>query len=201
MITSTKPGLTKAQVATYWRSFTAAATAQGIPADERDAYRHTVMLDACGCDSIKQLNRVDDFDKVMYRFALDAGDYGLAAHYTIGDARRVGRLVELCAHQLMQCQGTEPKHAQEYVAGIIEQANYLVRRDGPVTWLDLSPTETHSLFQMLDTARRRLLERAGWIKNLKFKAGAKYALRSDGTIVQTADKQPPAEYFKVNILA
>ena len=52
-------GLTKPQIAAYFRAACAAARALGEPLD---AYRKRVMKEVCNATSIKQLNRTNDFD-------------------------------------------------------------------------------------------------------------------------------------------
>lgn len=194
-------GLTSGQTALFWRIFSQSCAAQGIPANERETYRKKLMLDLCNKESMSELNRTGDLDKLLLQLALDSGDYELAARYTIGEELRLAKLVEVVARQLMQCQGRELPAAAAYVAGLCEQAGYPTRQVGPTYWLDLSAGQIHALFMALDTHRRRLLERGGWHRNLKFKFGAAYALRADGSIDLTALIPPPENYIQVNIIA
>jgi hypothetical protein len=110
MKTYSRTGLTGKQVASFWHAFSASCNAQGIPADGREAYRHGVMLDETGKEHMAQLNRTADYDKIMLRLALDAQDYETAARYTTGDERRLAKMVEVTAAQIMQCQGTDPEY-------------------------------------------------------------------------------------------
>lgn len=201
MITSKKQAMTMPQTKVFWRAFSASCNAQGISSKERDPYRKKLMLDLCGAEHLCELSRTKDFDKMMLQLALDAEDYELAARYTIGDERRLAKMVEVTARQLMQCQGTEIAVAAAYVAGLCEQAGYPTRQVGPTYWLDLTANQIHSLFMALDTHRRRLLDRAGWDCGLKFNYGAAYARRGDGSIELIALLPPPAPYFQINIIA
>lgn len=148
--------LTKPQLSAYWRAAAAAARNIGEPVD---TYRKRVMSEECGVASVKELNRTGDFDKVMARFAVDAGNYAAAGHYATSDARRLAVLVRVCCAQVMQLMG-EPEGstaAADYLAGIVRQALLPCGTSDGCFWLDCPPDSLLSLFQMLDTHRRRLL--------------------------------------------
>ena len=148
--------LTKPQLAAYWRAASAAAWKVGEPLEE---YRKRVMSEECGVSSVKALNRTGDFDKVMARFAVDAGDYEAAGRYATADARRIAVLVSICCAQVMQLKG-EPEGstaAADYLAGIVRQAQLECGTRNGSFWLDCPPTSILHLFQMLDTHRRRML--------------------------------------------
>jgi hypothetical protein len=195
-----KSGITTRQAAAYWRAFGAACSTQAIPADQRDAYRHRVMDEACGKASIKALNRTTDYDAVMLRWCLDAEDYAAAAHYSVGQEGRLIALVEAAARQIMQCQGGDDAAATAYVAGIIEQAGYSVVREGNTHLLDLSSSQLSSLFRMLDTHRRRLIERSG-TRPGRFSPAAVYRRDDAGAITITSDLATPEGVFRIRLRA
>lgn len=148
--------LTKPQLAAYWRAATAAARNVGEPVDN---YRKRVMSEECGTSSVKALNRTSDFDKIMARFAVDAGDYEAAGRYATADARRLAVLVRICCAQVMQLKG-EPEGSTasaDYLAGIVRQAHLPCGTLDGCFWLDCPPDSIRALFRMLDTHRRRLL--------------------------------------------
>jgi len=194
-------GLTAKQRSAFWKAFSASCSAQGLTADAREPYRKQIMLELCGVEHMAQLNRTDHYDKLLLRLATDSGDYELAARYQSGQERRLAKMVEVTAMQLMQCQGTDAASASSYVAGIVEQAGFNVRQDGTTYWMDLIGGQIHALFVALDTHRRRLLSRAGWTRRLKFDMGSFYGRRTDGTIELIFLQDPPPNYFKVNIRA
>lgn len=67
--------ITKAQYPKFFAMLRKAATNLGlVTPQEVEEYRHHVMRDVCGCESVKQLNRKADFDACIARFAADAGD-------------------------------------------------------------------------------------------------------------------------------
>ena len=201
MQTSISRGFTAKQTAAFWRAFSASCSGQGLPAEAKEPYRKRIMLEVCGVEHMAELNRTDHFDKLMLQLALDSGDYELAARYSIGDERRLAKMVEVVAMQLMQCQGTDILAATAYVAGLVKQAGFPIRQDGPTYWMDLCAGQIHALFMALDTHRRRILSRAFWDTQLKFNIGAFYSRRADGTIERIHINHPPENYFKVNIIA
>lgn len=198
--TQSRPtGLTPKQVTFFWRAFSESCNAQGLPVGDREPYRKRLMLDLCGVEHMAQLNRTDHYDKLLLRLATDSGDYELAARYTVGQERRLAEMVQVTAMQLMQCQGTDIASAASYVAGLVEQAGFSVRQDGPTYWMDLIGGQIHAVFIALDTHRRRILARAGWTSRLKFNIGSHYGRRTDGTIELIHLTERPPNYFKVNI--
>ena len=148
--------LTKPQLAAYWRAATAAARNVGAPVD---TYRKRVMSEECGVSSVKALNRTGDFDKVMLRFSVDAGDYGAAGKFATAGAERLSRLVCICAAQIMQLKGAPAGStaAAEYLAGVIKQACIPCGSDVSGIWMDCPSDTLLALFHILDTHRRRLL--------------------------------------------
>ena len=75
-------GITVKQRSAYFRAFGDACRELGLATgEEREEYRHRVMMEEVGKASIKDLDRTGDFDKVMARFCLDAGQLSAAAAY------------------------------------------------------------------------------------------------------------------------
>ena len=148
--------LTKPQLAAYWRAAAAAAREVG---EALETYRKRVMSEECGVSSVKALNRTADFDKVMLRFAVDAGDYGAAGKFATAGAERLSRLVCICAAQIMQLKGAPAGStaAAEYLAGVIRQARISCGSDVSGIWMDCPSDNLMALFHILDTHRRRLL--------------------------------------------
>ena len=158
-------GLTKPQIAAYFRAAGAAARALGEPLD---AYRKRVMKEVCNATSIKQLNRTNDFDAVMTRFAEDAADYQSACHYAVGSGRRLAVLIGAVCEQVMQLKCLETAEtgapatttpAEDYLRTILNRSGNLRSNQAGGWWLDLSDTNLQSVFAMLDTHRRRLIRR------------------------------------------
>lgn len=173
--------LTKPQLSLFWRTFSKACNAQQInKSAAKEEYRKLVMHEECSCAHLSDIGKTTDFDRIMLRFNLDAGDYDAAARFESGVERRKAHLVEVCAAQLMQLQGVAKNDALAYVIGIIAQAKFSCRADGAIWWLDLIEGQISALFLMLDTHRRRILKRDGWTNDLKFNAKLQYARRSDG---------------------
>ena len=158
-------GLTKPQIAVYFRAANAAARAIGEPLD---AYRKRVMKEVCNVTSIKQLNRTSDFDAVMTRFAEDAADYQSACHYAVGSGRRLAVLIAAVCEQVMQLKSLEATAngatatttpAEDYLRTILNRSGNLRSNQDGGWWLDLADTHLQAVFAMLDTHRRRLIRR------------------------------------------
>lgn len=154
-------GLTKPQIAAYFRAAGAAARALGEPLD---AYRKRVMKEVCNATSIKQLNRTCDFDTIMTRFAEDAADYQSACHFAVGSGRRIAVLIAAVCEQVMQLKSLETTAttttpAEDYLRTILNRSGNLRSNQAGGWWLDLSDTNLQAVFAMLDTHRRRLIRR------------------------------------------
>ena len=158
-------GLTKPQIAAYFRAACAAARALGEPLD---AYRKRVMKEVCNATSIKQLNRTSDFDAVMTRFAEDADDYLSACHYAVGSGRRLAVLIAAVCEQVMQLKCLESTAtgaiasatpAEDYLRSILNRSGNIRKDTAGGWWLDLTYTNLQAVFAMLDTHRRRLIRR------------------------------------------
>lgn len=165
-------GLTKPQIAVYFRAATRAARELG---EHLNDYRKRVMRDVCGVDSVRDLNRTGDFDAVMSRFYEDAGDYAAASQYLIGDHRRIGYIIKVCAIQLMQLKSANQAEARRYLAGVLDRCRIAhgVQLDTDAYWMDLSIGEALKVFQILDTHRRRLLR--GYVGPSTFSPNVRYS--------------------------
>lgn len=190
--------MTKPQTQMFWRLFSKSCQAQGIPSDERDAYRKTIMWEECHVSHLADLDRCGDFDRIMIRLALDAEDYELASRFDSGDERRMAHLVAVLAFQVMQLHGSEETEAAAYVRGVLHQAGFPCRLDGAEWWLDLPATDLMSLFQMLDTHRRRLLKSLGWSSSLKFNDRSTYRRTPAGVLLVEAPADPHLP-FRVHV--
>ncbi len=158
-------GLTKPQIAAYFRAAGAAARSIGEPLD---AYRKRVMKEVCNATSLKQLNRTNDFDAVMTRFAEDAADYQSVCHYAVGSGRRLAVLIAAVCEQVMQLKCLETTAtgatatttpAEDYLRTILNRSGNLRSNQAGGWWLDLTDTNLQAVFAMLDTHRRRLIRR------------------------------------------
>ena len=189
--------MTRAQLKPYWRAVGRAASALGLVGKKAvEKYRHEVMMEEVGVDHAADVDPADGFDRVMYRLAVDAGDWSAASRFATGEERRMAHLVEQCARQvveLKQCDGDPVAvfsagdsdiraAALAYVVGVVRQAGYPVYSQANGDWwLDISGSIAFQVFRMLDTHRRRLLRRLGWSGPLSFDADASWHL--DGAML------------------
>lgn len=193
--------LTARQRAAFWEAHRAACVNLELSTrEEREAYRKLVMREECGRLHLSELNRTDDFDRVMARFAKDAGDWQEASRFAVADEARQAALIRICLAQVMQLKGCPAGSVAgaEYLAGIVEQARIPCGRDvrDSSFWLDVAPGSLLVLFQILDTHRRRMLRQLASDAPLGFDAGAVYALKEsgDGVVI----KWEPGAYAELN---
>jgi len=130
----------------------------------------------------------------MYRLLVDCGDYEGALKFTNGPERRMARIVEICAEQVMQCMGVSDGEAEAYVLGVCKQARFDVREESGNYWLDLPAGDVAAAFQMLDTHRRRLLRSCGWTGGMRFNAGVTYARMADGIVIRAKAPTKPSTF-------
>ena len=154
--------LTPAQRSAFFRALQAASIELGHATyEERETYRKTVMREETGKEHLAQLSRTADFDACMRRFAADAGDYETASRFAVADDARRAAILRICCAQVLQLKGcvSGTTEAADYLAGIVEQARVPCGRyvRDSSFWMDCDPANVMTLFQILDTHRRRLL--------------------------------------------
>jgi len=158
---STRNHVTRSQYPKFFTLLRKAALNLGLDTHkEVEEYRHRVMREEAGCDSIKQLNRKADFDACIKRFAVDAGDYLEAIEIGLQDTRRLAYVVKVMSIQIMQLKGGSETDARNYLESIISQARIPcgVCTNDNSFFMDVSPQSLHNLLKILDTYRRNLLK-------------------------------------------
>ena len=181
--------MTGPQTKAFWRAFGVACSSQGLASkDEREAYRKTAMREELGVEHMSQVDTGKGYDRLMARILSDAGDYEGAAKYLINDAKKIARCVEDCADQIADLTGNITD-ALSYIAGVLRQSNL-----GPVRveqnpcegyddfWMDIPEDNLRTIFQILDTQRRRLLKRANYTGRIRYTYGQRYYIGMEGDI-------------------
>jgi len=157
----TRNPVTRAQYMKFFTLLRKAALNLGLDDPEDvEEYRHQVMREEAGCDSIKQLNRKADFDACIKRFSSDAGDYLEAIEIGLQETRRLAYVVKVMSIQIMQLKGGSETDARNYLESIIIQARIpcgVITTDNSF-WMDVSPSSIQNLIKILDTYRRKLLK-------------------------------------------
>ena len=150
--------LSKRQVALFWRLWSVAeaeSIGAGATRDESDTLRRSVMLRACGQISLSDIGPTCDFDRLMYEVATMSGDYQQMAYWCQAKERRTAHMIGECARQIGEIAGQS--RGWEYCRAIFVQAAL------PERWEDIPEGSLFSVFQMVDTHRRRMLKRDhGW---------------------------------------
>lgn len=146
--------LSKPQLARFWRLWSRAER-EALPAsatkEERAELRRRTIREACGCESLTLVKRGAEYDRLMVATALLANDYEEAAHFSIGNERRLAKLMVECARQIGEIVGAP--HGWDYCRVTLAQANL------PSSWEDVPEELLGATLAMLDTHRRRLLRR------------------------------------------
>lgn len=196
--------ITRAQYPKFFAMLRKAALNLGLDTPrEVEEYRHQVMLEEAGCESIKQLNRKADFDACIARFATDAGEYLTAIEIGLMETKRRAYVVKVMSIQIMQLKGGSEIEARDYLEGLINQARIPcgVCTSDNSFWMDVSPTSLQHLLQILDTYRRKLLKANFPAFPAKFDDTVRYSV--DGPICERTTGLPPTYYadipFKVNV--
>ena len=211
--------MTDKQRIAFFKVFQRACARQGIPPDEREAWRHQIIREACGVPSLKAVDSGSAFDRLMAHVSRLAEDHGEAIRWGTAEGRRLARMAEAAARQCFEIAQAIPALAEQwapgaipYLRGILAQAGWrdaLHAEDGE-WWLDLDLPRLHRLFQMLDTHRRRLLRRVPFAKweelpdgtrgpmRLAFDLGARYVLTVNALLKTTrAPGKDVAHVFRV----
>lgn len=148
-------GLTKPQIAAYFRAACAAAREQG---EQPEAYRKRVMAEELGVEHLSQVSSTTGFDTLMARICRDAGDDANAIKYALATSTRLRHLITDAAEALA------PGNALNYVAGVMIQSRTVRGYDQPTLtarlasdsgWLDLTNPQLRRLLAMLKTHLRR----------------------------------------------
>lgn len=160
--------LSASQQKLFWNVFADAwknhAAANGLdPADRpaQDAYRHQLVFRATGCRSLKDVTRAQGFDRLMLETSRDAERYEVSAQVVLSQGRRTQDRCEDCLRQICEIEGRTGLADAAARWGYVSRMSQHAFRQ--CSWQDISEAEFEKVFQMLDTHRRRLLKRAGWL--------------------------------------
>ena len=196
--------LTKAQYPKFFSMLRKAASNLGLDTPQAvEEYRHQVMREEAGCESVKELNRKADFDACIRRFASDAGEYLTAIEIGLQETKRKAYVVKVMSLQIMQLKGGSEADARDYLDGIVNQARIPcgVCTDDNSFWMDVSPSSLQHLLQILDTYRRKLIKANFPASPVKFDDTVRYEVSG---ALRTRYTGIPSDYystapFKVNI--
>ncbi|NLC40164.1 MAG: hypothetical protein GX763_04500 [Clostridiaceae bacterium] len=149
--------LKQSELGKFWRLFGEAARENlpvGCDKATKDAFRRKLIKDSTGKESLTQVNRGLEYEKLMEATADMTENWEAKLYWGTAQERKFLHLIGVCVVQIGQL-AKEP-HAWHYVKGTLHQAHW------PEDWQDISHDMLHTVFKMLDTHRRRLLHRAGW---------------------------------------
>lgn len=122
-------------------------------------YRKNAMHEELGITSSMQIKSPAEYDAMIRRFAVDAGDWAFAADTGLSDIKRFVYLIKVCAIQLMQLKGGDEVAAAHYLEGVVKQAGFMGGWLGNGFFLDIPARQLRTVFNILDSERRRLHRR------------------------------------------
>jgi hypothetical protein len=151
--------LTESQRRTFFAAIRPAAAEVGENVDD---YRHQILHEELGVDSLSEVSRGAGFDKLMARIWRDRGDYAQALKYSQQSMTRVRYLLVDLATRIVRANGHSGT-PYAYLAGVMVQAKMV---EGPVSkwaerlpnesaWLDFTEPQLRRLLMMLNTYIRR----------------------------------------------
>lgn len=158
--------LSPAQLRRFWLAFRPAwlshAGRSGLnPADRAaaEAWRHAVTAEECGgVTSVKQLGN-GDFDAIMLRFAVEAGDTAAVVYWSPAEERRLRHLIRRKLDELDELDPTRP-HDTGYILAILRRSRLRASIPPGLLALDDIPADHLRIaLQIIDTHRRRLRDR------------------------------------------
>ena len=153
--------ISAAQKGQFWRVFRDACFALGLQGKiEQSEYRHKLLKECCGKEHLNDLNTTTDYEAVMHRLSIDAGDFARAAKYAVADTHRVAMLVKIECCQILQLKGADEGAAFDYLAGLLQRSRLADsghNSDARTYWLDVPPGNVSKLLAILDTYRRKLV--------------------------------------------
>ena len=174
--------MSRAQRARFFGMATKAAQELG---EDAEAYRRKVMCEVGGVLSSSDIRSAADYERIIARFASDAGDYQAAGEAAAGDAKRKAYLVKVCAIQVMQLKGGDESLARDYLEGVVHQARIPcgVNTADNSWWMDVPPGSLDLVLRILDTERRRLLKQLMATFSLKLDDTVRFEVSVVGTRV------------------
>lgn len=154
-------GLSQSQRRALFASIREAAREQG---EQPEAYRKRVMAEELGVESLSQVGRGGDFDKLMSRICQDCGDFARALSYSKGSFSRLKHLIVRAAERIVAGKPDWRGSAYDYIAGVMRQSGMIPattpriwceRLVSDSGWLDFTEPQMRRLLMMLSTHLRR----------------------------------------------
>ena len=158
---STHKPLTPLQRRLFFMALRPASKEVGL---EPEAYRRRILQEELGVDSLSDVSRVGDFDKLMSRIWTDRGDYERALSYSMSSFSRVKYLIVKAAERIVAQKPDWRGSAYDYIAGVMRQSGMIPANTPRIFcdklvsdagWLDFSEDQMKRLLMMLNTQVRR----------------------------------------------
>lgn len=140
------------QMRRFWRSFSAACRQQGLAAhEEREEYRKRVLREEAGVESLRDVDGLSGFDRVMQRVESDAGNWERAISFSQGDWGRMRHKIEAAAQKIVGVGEVRP-----YVEALARKLGCVVARGCGWDYSDCSLQQLRKVLAALEKQVKRL---------------------------------------------
>lgn len=144
------------QMRRFWRSFSAACREQGLSGrEEREEYRKRVLREEAGVESLREVDALGGFDRVMQRVESDAGNWERAVSFSQGDFGRMRHKIEAAAEKIVGRADVRP-----YVEALARKLGCVVARGCQWDYSDCTLAQLRKVLAALNKQVKRLERKA-----------------------------------------
>ena len=144
------------QIKRFWRSFSAACLQLGLSrGEEREEYRKRVLREEAGVESLRDVDGLGGFDRVMQRIESDAGNWERAINFRQGDWGRMRHKIEAAAEKIVGRAEVRP-----YVEALARKLGCVVARGCQWDYSDCTLAQLRKVLAALNKQVKRLERKA-----------------------------------------
>ena len=149
-------GLTRRQLGVYWRTVGAACAELGLRGrGQIEEYRKRVLREEACKESVKELGRTEEFDRVMRRMCVDAGMYEKAVAYSDGDYGRMRHHICGAVREIVGPRG----NVEAYAEACARRVGVVVARGCRWDWSDCTLEQLRKILAMCRIQVARIRKR------------------------------------------
>ena len=146
-------GLTRRQLGVYWHTVGAACAELGLRGrSQMEEYRKRVLREEACKESVKELGRTEDFDRVMRRMCVDAGQYEKAVAYSDGDYGRMRHHICGAVREIVGPRG----NVEAYAEACARRVGVVVARGCQWDYSDCTLAQLRKVLAALNKQVKRL---------------------------------------------
>ena len=144
------------QIKRFWRSFSAACLQLGLSRrEEREEYRKQVLREEAGVESLRDVDGLGGFDRVMRRMCVDAGQYEKAVAYSDGDYGRMRHHICGAVREIVGPRG----NVEAYAEACARRVGVVVARGCRWDWSDCTLQQLRTILAMVRIQAARIRKR------------------------------------------